>query len=147
MPSRMKLAKTSIFLLHFNKFMEILLFVLKFMYISLLPKIINGFSWPAKIMVSPSKLYHEWLSSSTKKQFSQLFCLQSPICPRLWNSTGNQIFSCSYMYILVKLRGKTKWHIYILGTQKVQPRLTLVFPTICVIHSICVQKHKLPFVH
>ena len=35
--------------------MEILLFVLKYMYISLLLKMINGFSWPAKIMVSPFK--------------------------------------------------------------------------------------------
>ena len=33
--------------------MGILIFVLKYMYISLLLKIINGFSWPAKIMVSP----------------------------------------------------------------------------------------------
>ena len=33
--------------------MWILLFVLKYMYISLLLKMINGFSWPAKIMVSP----------------------------------------------------------------------------------------------
>ena len=33
--------------------MGILLFVLKYMYISLLLKIIDGFSWPAKIMASP----------------------------------------------------------------------------------------------
>ena len=35
--------------------MGILLFVLKYMYISLLLKIINGFSRPAKIMASPFK--------------------------------------------------------------------------------------------
>ena len=35
--------------------MGILLFVLKYMYISLLLKMINGFFWPAKIMVSPFK--------------------------------------------------------------------------------------------
>ena len=35
--------------------MEISLIVLKYMYISLLLKMINGFSWPAKIMVSPFK--------------------------------------------------------------------------------------------
>ena len=33
--------------------MEILLFVLKYMYVSLLLKMINGFSWPVKIMASP----------------------------------------------------------------------------------------------
>ena len=33
--------------------MGILLLDLKYMYISLLLKMINGFSWPAKIMVSP----------------------------------------------------------------------------------------------
>ena len=37
--------------------MGILLFLLKYMYISLLLKMIYGFSWPAKIMVSPFKLY------------------------------------------------------------------------------------------
>ena len=36
--------------------MGILLFVLKYMYISLLLKMINGFSWPAKIMASPFKV-------------------------------------------------------------------------------------------
>ena len=35
--------------------MGILIFVLKYMYISLLLKMINGFSWPTKIMVSPFK--------------------------------------------------------------------------------------------
>ena len=33
--------------------MGILLFVLKYMYISLLLKMINGFSWSANIMASP----------------------------------------------------------------------------------------------
>ena len=36
--------------------MGILLFVLKYMYIVLLLKIINRFSWPAKIMASPFKV-------------------------------------------------------------------------------------------
>ena len=49
----MNLTKTPVFLHCFSKFMGILLFVLKHMYISLLLKMINGFSWPAKIMVSP----------------------------------------------------------------------------------------------
>ena len=40
---------------YFSKFMGILLFVLKYMYTSLLLKMINGFSWPARIMVSPFK--------------------------------------------------------------------------------------------
>ena len=49
----MKLAKNPVFLQNFSKFMGILLFVLKYMYIFLLLKIINGFSWPTKIMASP----------------------------------------------------------------------------------------------
>ena len=55
MPSRMKLTKNLVFLHYFTKFMGILLFVLKYMYTSLLLKMINGFSWPAKIMASPFK--------------------------------------------------------------------------------------------
>ena len=51
----MKMTKNPVFLHFFSKFMGILLFVLKYMYISLLLKMINGFSWPAKIMVSPFK--------------------------------------------------------------------------------------------
>ena len=54
-PSRMQLNKNPVFLHYFSKFMGILIFVLKYMYISLLLKMINGFSWPAKIMVSPFK--------------------------------------------------------------------------------------------
>ena len=53
MPSRMKLTKIPVLLHYFSKIMGILLFVLKYMYISLLLKMINGFSWPAKIMASP----------------------------------------------------------------------------------------------
>ena len=49
----MKLTKHPVFLHYFSKFMGILLFVLKYMHISLLLKMINGFSWPAKIMASP----------------------------------------------------------------------------------------------
>ena len=49
----MKLTKIHVFLHYFSKYMGILLFVLKYKYISLLLKIINGFSWPAKIMASP----------------------------------------------------------------------------------------------
>ena len=55
MPSRMKITKNPVFLHYFRKFMGILLFVLKYMYIFLLLKMINGLSWPAKIMVSPFK--------------------------------------------------------------------------------------------
>ena len=51
----MKITKNPAFLHYFSKFMGILLFVLKYMYISLLLKMINGFSWPAKIMASPFK--------------------------------------------------------------------------------------------
>ena len=51
----MKLTKNPVFLHHYSKFMGILLFVLKYMYISLLLKMIYGFSWPAKIMASPFK--------------------------------------------------------------------------------------------
>ena len=40
--------------------MEILLFVLKYMYIFLLLKIINGFFWPAEIMASPFKNAKIW---------------------------------------------------------------------------------------
>ena len=52
----MQLTKNPVFLHYFSKFMGILIFVLKYMYISLLLKMINGFSWPAKIMVSPFKV-------------------------------------------------------------------------------------------
>ena len=52
----MKLNKNPVFLHYFIKFMGILLFVLEYMYMSLLLKMINGFSWPGKIMASPSKL-------------------------------------------------------------------------------------------
>ena len=53
MPSRMKLTKNLVFLQYFSKFMEILLFVLKYMFISFLLKMINGLSWSANIMASP----------------------------------------------------------------------------------------------
>ena len=49
----MKLTKNSVFLHYFGKFMGILLFVLKYMFLSLLLKMINGFSWSANIMASP----------------------------------------------------------------------------------------------
>ena len=52
-PSRMKLTKNPVFLHYFSKFMGILLFVLKYMFISLFLKIINGYSWSANIMASP----------------------------------------------------------------------------------------------
>ena len=54
-PSRMKLTENLVFLHYFSKFMGILFFVLNYMYISLLLKMINGFSWPSKIMASPFK--------------------------------------------------------------------------------------------
>ena len=49
----MKLTKNLVFLHYFSKFMGISLFVLEYMCISLLLKMINGFSWPGKIMASP----------------------------------------------------------------------------------------------
>ena len=54
-PSRMKITKNLVFLHYFSKFVGIFLFVLN-MYISSLLKMINGFSWPAKIMASPFKI-------------------------------------------------------------------------------------------
>ena len=71
MPSRMKLTKNPIFLHYFSKSMGILLFVLKCMFISLLLKMINGFSWSAKIMASPFNLSC-WLISLN---LSVCFCL------------------------------------------------------------------------
>ena len=52
----MNLTKNLVFLHYFSKFKGILLFVLEYMYISLLLKIINGVSWPGKIMASPFNL-------------------------------------------------------------------------------------------
>ena len=46
--------------------MGILLFVLKYMFISLLLKMINGFSWPAKIMASPFKWNYASKNKITK---------------------------------------------------------------------------------
>ena len=51
----MKITQNPAFLHYFSKFMGILLFVLKYTYIFLLLKMINGFSWLAKIMASPFK--------------------------------------------------------------------------------------------
>ena len=51
----MKLVKNPVFLYNFSKFTGILLFILKYIYISLHLKMINEFSWPAKIMASPLK--------------------------------------------------------------------------------------------
>ena len=52
-PSRMKLAKKPVFPHNSSKFMGILLFVLKYLYISLLLEIINVFSRPAKAWLVP----------------------------------------------------------------------------------------------
>ena len=52
----MKLTKNPVFLHYFSKFMGILLFVLKYMFISLLLKMIHRFSWSANIMASPFNL-------------------------------------------------------------------------------------------
>ena len=54
MPSRIKITKIPAFLHYFSKFRGILLFVLKYMYISLLLKMIDGFpdqqkSWPVPL--------------------------------------------------------------------------------------------------
>ena len=53
MPSRMKLAKTPVFIHNFSKFTGILLFVLKYIYFSLLLKMINWFPDQLKIMAIP----------------------------------------------------------------------------------------------
>ena len=55
-PSTMKLTKNLVFLHYFSKFMGILIFVLKYMYISLLLKMINGFpdqkkSWSVPLIM------------------------------------------------------------------------------------------------
>ena len=47
-----------LFLHYYSTSMGILLFVLKYMYSSLLLKMTSGFSWPAKIMASPFKFTH-----------------------------------------------------------------------------------------
>ena len=49
----MKLTKNPVLLHYFSKLMGILLFVLKYMFISLHLKMINEFSWSANIMASP----------------------------------------------------------------------------------------------
>ena len=67
----MKLAKNPVFYHKFSKFKEILLIVLKSIYISLLLKMINGFSWPAKIMASPFNLIPK----------------SSPYSPTFWDMT------------------------------------------------------------
>ena len=51
----MKLTENHLFLYNFNKFTGILLFALKYIYISLLLKMFNGFPDQRKIMVSPFK--------------------------------------------------------------------------------------------
>ena len=71
-PSRMKITKNSVFLHYFSKFMGIFLFVLKYKYISLLLKMINGFSWPAKIMASPFKAHEN-------------HCFLYPTCIRIFH--------------------------------------------------------------
>ena len=53
--------------------MGILLFALKYMYISLLLKMINGFSWPAKIMASLFKYQYIGENNKTQRIFSQQF--------------------------------------------------------------------------
>ena len=59
----MKLIKNPVFLHYFNKFMGIL-------FISLLLKMINGFSWPAKIMANPFNLRGSF--QKKKKKVSKL---------------------------------------------------------------------------
>ena len=51
--------------------MGILLFVLKYMYISLLLKMINWVSWPAKIMASPYTAVYISLGSRREAFLSQ----------------------------------------------------------------------------
>ena len=65
----MKLTKNPVFLHYFSKFMGILLFDLKIMFISLLLKMINVFSWPAKIMASP---FNGWQLAKMKESIPDM---------------------------------------------------------------------------
>ena len=79
----MKHTKNPVCLHYFSKFMGILLFVLKYMFISLLLKMINGFfdqqiSWPVPLMRQFTKELN-WptvcfLISCTDKQFRDQIC-------------------------------------------------------------------------
>ena len=79
--SRMKLAKNSVFLYNFSKFTGILLFVLEYINISLLLKMINGFSWWAKIMASPFNEWSKQYFCTTKRCFyGFVFCFCLFVC-------------------------------------------------------------------
>ena len=68
--------------------MGILLFVLKYMFIYLLLKMINGFSWPARIMASPfnlSRIFEKQWSTETGLQLkstsaSSFFIIRYNVC-------------------------------------------------------------------
>ena len=74
-PSGIKLTKNPVLLHYFSKFLGILLFVLEYTYISLLLKMINGFSLPGKIMASPFKLWNLCIQSEESG------CIPTPIWP------------------------------------------------------------------
>ena len=98
----MKLTKNHVFLHYFSKFMGILIFVLKYMYISLLLKMINGFSWPAKIMVSPFKPYHFFLQMRIHLSLEHYYILCIHYCllegvlfADQWSPSGQLCLSAS----------------------------------------------------
>ena len=121
-PSRMKLTKNLVFLHYFSKLTGILFFVLNYMYISLLLKMINGFSWPSKIMASPFnwRLHHElrmqrfYLTCNLNERYN--FCILSPWHLRLlsWVFDTNRVCHvwCNFE------PGYTCWTTIIFGTLK-----------------------------
>ena len=105
-PSRMKLTKHPVFLHYSIKFMGISLFVLKYIFISLLLKMINGFSWSANIMASPFKAkrpcFFIWSLTAGFKI--------SPACEVGWCDHSN---TCTHQtgIMLIKCRGGGHYHI------------------------------------
>ena len=116
----MKLAKNPVFLHYFSKFMGILLFVLKYMYISFLfLKMINGFSWPAKIMASPFKglfsdssnlfIWHKFIDKDKNMHISII----SVDC--------NFVFTSYYVYISRNIKGGI-WSLFDPCVNAMEPR-------------------------
>ena len=93
----MKLTKNPAFLHYFSKFMGILLFVLKYMFISLLLKMINGFSRSANIMASPFKIRNE--VDKCKLKNSSVYLGSSSVSSAHNNSHGNCISFSQFEYV------------------------------------------------
>ena len=113
----MKLTKNPVFLHYFSKFMGILLFVLKYMYISLLLKMINGVSWPAKIMVSPFKV-------GNVPNFCQIGCFSPSLRKKVENAPKLGMFGC---FSKIKLKKKKKFRPTDSNIQKFHLRATQLF--------------------